>query len=320
MQKPERQIHQQEYRRIPHVAVLMSTWNGETYLSAQIDSICSQKDVDITIFIRDDGSSDATLQIISNHTCSRHIKLLNGSAHLGPARSYLEIIRSIPDDYDYYAFSDQDDIWLPEKLSSACTRLECHQKAALYCSALTLVDESLKIIGKHELHVNTSKIREVFFQNYATGNTVVLNADAVILLKKHSSPSYVYMHDWWILTLLLISGATIVYDTHSYILYRQHTHNAIGMKGVRLTLLEWILEIKSGSHTKAALKQLASVLDEDITWKDTVFVESALTLVHKSDSWISRIHNISAGYFKTRTISRYILYSLSYVVHVYKLV
>jgi len=294
---------------------MMSTYNGANYLSEQLNSIFEQKGADITVFIKDDGSIDGTLQLIANHRHTKRIRQLASKTHLGPARSFLEIIYHIPKHYDYYAFSDQDDVWLPGKLSAACKLLEPKCKAAFYCSALTLVDQDLRVVGKRQLSVNPNDLSRAFFQNFATGNTVVLNNNAFSLLKNHSNPDYLFMHDWWILLLMLVSGATVIYDTKSYILYRQHRLNVIGMKRWRLTVLEWILEIKSGSHIQAALKQLASLLNENIEWADNPSYLMANSLVINSGSTLARIKNIIKGNLKTRTTQRYILYSLAYLLH-----
>ena len=99
------------------VAVLMSTYNGERYLKEQIDSILDQEGVDTALYIRDDESADQTVQIIEEYR-----KKYPGKIHLlkgrnkGPGRSFMELVYKVPDDYDYYAYSDQDDIWLTDKL------------------------------------------------------------------------------------------------------------------------------------------------------------------------------------------------------------
>ena len=96
------------------VAVLMSTYNGEKYIRDQIDSILSQIKVNVTLFIRDDGSTDSTVKIITQYTEKySNIKFWVGE-NIGVGNSFMQLLYSLTDEFDYYAFSDQDDIWLNE--------------------------------------------------------------------------------------------------------------------------------------------------------------------------------------------------------------
>ena len=129
------------------VAVLMSTYNGEKYLREQIDSILAQEGVDVTLYIRDDGSSDSTIEIINEYlTKTNRIKFYIGE-NIGVGNSFMQLVYDCPEDYDYYAFSDQDDIWLTEKMQVAVDSLKEYSNPFLYCSNQILVDKNGKIIG-----------------------------------------------------------------------------------------------------------------------------------------------------------------------------
>lgn len=95
------------------VQVVMSTYNGEKYLKEQIDSILSQEGVDVRLYIRDDGSSDRTTDILASYQEHKNVKIEKGN-NLGFAKSFLTALDEC-DEADYYAFSDQDDVW--EKIS-----------------------------------------------------------------------------------------------------------------------------------------------------------------------------------------------------------
>lgn len=98
------------------VQVVMSTYNGEKYLKEQIDSILSQEGVDVRLYIRDDGSSDRTTDILASYQEHKNVKIEKGN-NLGFAKSFLTALDEC-DEADYYAFSDQDDVWEKDKLST----------------------------------------------------------------------------------------------------------------------------------------------------------------------------------------------------------
>ena len=140
------------------VMVLMSTYNGEKYLREQIDSILGQTGVSVKLLIRDDGSKDNTVEIVKQY-CKENddIKLVEGK-NVGFAESFMELVyrANLYSDISYFAFSDQDDVWLNDKLISAIHMLEgIHEKNApnLYFSTARAVDKDLKFLfdyGKYK--------------------------------------------------------------------------------------------------------------------------------------------------------------------------
>ena len=127
------------------VVVLLSTYNGERFLEEQLESIVAQKGVTPIIIVRDDGSTDNTCKILDKWQKKNALRWYNGP-NMGPARSFLNLLRD-SDDEDYYAFSDQDDYWLPEKLDVAISKLAPYKdEPALYFCQTQLVDKNLKEI------------------------------------------------------------------------------------------------------------------------------------------------------------------------------
>ena len=101
----------------PEVLVLLSSYNGEKYIKEQIDSILTQKNITVKLFIRDDGSTDATRNILKEYEKYSNCVVVFGD-NIGAANSFLWLIQNAHSS-GYYAFSDQDDIWDRDKLSSA---------------------------------------------------------------------------------------------------------------------------------------------------------------------------------------------------------
>lgn len=213
------------------VAVLMSTYNGEKYIREQVYSILNQKDVEVNLYIRDDGSTDKTLDILSEF--KKSILRISKGENLRPARSFMELLYSVPDNYDYYALSDQDDIWEENKLIEAIIKLEDNKKM-LYTSNQLLVDSlgnSLGLKYSPNYTVDVSPIG-VFRTNCFTGCTMVMTQHfrKIICLKEHRPESDIFklkMHDEWLAFIASIYDG-LYYDRRSFIYYRQHENNVIG--------------------------------------------------------------------------------------------
>jgi len=211
----------------PHVCILMSTFNGEEFLVEQLDSLLNQQGVDVTIIVRDDGSSDGTRRILERYQeANRNIQVHPG-ANLGVVPSFLELMRIAPaSSAGYFALCDQDDVWLPEKLSHAVRALESDKSTPrLYCSVVRYVDKSLRHLGSSRPGIRPD-FRNAVVENIATGCTVVFNR-ALLQLVNSAAPRRALMHDWW-LYLVASAFGDVVFDRQSWILYRQHGRNVIG--------------------------------------------------------------------------------------------
>ncbi|MCM1139766.1 MAG: glycosyltransferase family 2 protein [Muribaculum sp.] len=216
------------------VIVLMSTYNGKDYLAEQIDSIINQESVSIKILIRDDGSSDSTLEIIEKYSNLYPQKIITiRGENCGFAMSFSKLVSQalleFPDT-KYFAFSDQDDVWLSDKLITAVNQIKSQQdeiKPIIYCSNTDLVNSSLQHIGfgwnpnKIKINKETSLI-----QNFATGCTMVFNRNAAISYVSFL-PTKIRVHDFYLYQLGIFLG-TVIWDHTPHILYRQHDTNQIG--------------------------------------------------------------------------------------------
>lgn len=105
----------------PRVEVLMSTYNGELYIDEQIQSILSQKDVDLNLLIRDDASKDNTIEKIKKYTTRDNVSFYNGK-NIGATRSFFDLMNHAGE-YEYYCLSDQDDVWDDDKVITAVNKL-----------------------------------------------------------------------------------------------------------------------------------------------------------------------------------------------------
>ena len=211
------------------VLVLLSLYNGERFVEKQLDSLLDQT-ITVDVLARDDGSTDHTVELVEKYIKNNgHIRLIKGD-NKGFVQSFnILLMDRVLENYDWIAFCDQDDIWLPQKLEKAIEALRKsndHDLPLMYCSNLCLVDESLHDIGK--MHPKSSKVLRscIYIQNYATGCTMVFNKSALFKYRQGIGIAMV-AHDYMMHCICKFFGK-VIYDPESYILYRQHSNNAIG--------------------------------------------------------------------------------------------
>lgn len=229
---------------VPRVAVLLSTYNGERYLAEQLASLRRQEGVALHVHARDDGSTDGTCAILRAHApVWPELADLAPGTNLGVAASFLHLLGTAPADADFYAFCDQDDVWMPDKLARATAALAAEEGPALYCSNTVCVDHDLKVIGTPAPHPD-ARFHHILFDNVATGCTVVLNRAARELLVSRLPESGVLMHDWWC-ALVIAAFGRLHYDPVPSMFYRQHGGNVVGLNanwlGQKLGLMRRLL-------------------------------------------------------------------------------
>ena len=226
------------------VCVLLSTYNGERYLREQLDSLLSQKGVNLSILARDDGSKDSTSKILEEyHAKDTRIRYYKDN-NVGPAQSFFDLMKKAPK-ADYYAFCDQDDVWDNNKLAIAVAMLEKEDasKPNMYYSNLRIVDQDLKFYRLSHSEPSVQKDRySVLTEDMATGCTIVFNSTAEEMIRNRT-PEYCSMHDTWIYMVCKFFGKT-VYDFSAHISYRQHGNNVVGTYLGKKTKEIYIARIK----------------------------------------------------------------------------
>lgn len=206
----------------PEVLVLLSSYNGEKYIKEQIDSILSQQDVAVKLFIRDDGSTDATPNILKEYEKISNCVVVFGD-NIGAANSFSWLIHNAPAS-SYYAFSDQDDIWDRDKLSTAISTIES-TGSTLYHGLAGRVDKNLNKI-KDNTYTPVDSFGGSLFES-ATGCTMVFTEALMGKLKRYH-PRYISMHDAWVYRVCYALGHSVYYDSNSHMKYRQHENNVSG--------------------------------------------------------------------------------------------
>ncbi|MFV8818296.1 glycosyltransferase family 2 protein [Haliea sp. E17] len=217
------------------VAVLLCTYNGGSFLTEQLASIGAQdftgRSIRLEVHASDDGSTDATSAVLNEWkgTCSAALVSRRCGPGKGHAANFLSLVAAPEISADYYAYSDQDDIWDSDKLERALTALERVPAGipALYCARTRSISARGKATGKSPLFSRPPSFSNALLQNIAGGNTMVMNAAARQLLATAGSVDVV-SHDWWTYLLVAGAGGRVMYDAEPCLSYRQHEGNVIG--------------------------------------------------------------------------------------------
>lgn len=212
-----------------NVLVLMSTFNGEKWITDQISSIFNQKDINISLLVRDDGSTDSTITLLNKLRKSYNISLLPGK-NIGPANSYLLLCQAAEkmidlSSIDFIAFSDQDDIWLPSKLSISCKTI-INSSAELYICSLdafsTDMGDHKYIYSKHLCFI------ESLIRDFGSGCSMLFSKKLLHTINSYS-PKRIIMHDIWLTQVCSALNYKIVVDASPLVRYRQHSDNVCGV-------------------------------------------------------------------------------------------
>lgn len=212
---------------LPKVCVMVATYNGEKYLKEQIDSILIQEGVDLTVIARDDGSSDRTTEILHDYEIKGQLKVLMGE-NLGPADNFYKMTQEAPM-CEYYAWSDQDDIWDKDKLIEGIHSIQNILSPALYYSASRTVDSDGNVLSIIGLDNHSLRFEQALIQSKAQGCTFVFNRE-MCLATHRFTPNFKdlgILHDAWLHRVCLAIGGTVVHDSTPHMSYRIHETNVV---------------------------------------------------------------------------------------------
>jgi len=249
----------------------MATYNGERFIAEQIDSLLAQTVRDFKLIICDDCSTDNTFSIISGYaerypekiTVSQNIENSGGAKH-----NFLQMMIQCKD--DYIMLSDQDDVWLPDKIKVTLEKIRVLEslhtaaKPLLVFTDLKVVDENLNTISESfskaaAADYSKTALNYIIAQNIIAGCTAMYNKALAELVQ--TPPEYTVMHDWWLILLASAFGKIDVVDQPT-ILYRQHNNNDIGAKKLR--------SFKNIAHEASNYTKMAAAIDQTYKQADSL--------------------------------------------------
>lgn len=297
------------------VEILMATYNGERYLSEQIESILNQSYKDWKLLVRDDGSKDRTLDILKLYKAKYPKKITLMEDKKGGLRAkenFLELLRQSKS--DYIMFCDQDDVWLPNKIEVTLEKMKKVENGpTLIHTDLKVVDKELNLISDsmwryQKLSPERKEYNFLIVQNNITGCTMMINRE-LAKLSIGEFPNGL-MHDWIIGIVASLKG-TIDYVEERTILYRQHGNNDVGAQEYYANFLKKIKKVnelkKKIYLTNYQLKDiLINIVIEDSILKNKL--EEYIGLPQKNffyrKKWI----------IKNKFLKQGVLWKIGYVV------
>lgn len=235
------------------VAILLALYNGETHLQEQLQSYVAQRHDDWSLIISDDGSRDQGPEIarrFAREHPDKNITLQTGPK-AGFVANFLSLLRAAGPDVPFAALSDQDDVWLEDKLERAIERLQeiPEETPAIYCSTTIICDYTLTEEGSSPYFSKPPGFANALVQNIAAGNTVVLNRAALDILQPASQlAATTTCHDWWIYQMVTGVGGGVVYDPVPSLKYRQHADNQIGTNSSARARFSRLGQMLSGTY------------------------------------------------------------------------
>ncbi|HFU4183420.1 TPA: glycosyltransferase family 2 protein [Streptococcus suis] len=270
------------------VNILMSTYNGQQFLAEQIRSIQEQSYTDWTLFIRDDGSSDNTKEILKDfERQDSRIHLIDNdkSDNLGVIKSFHKLVNH--DRADYYFFSDQDDVWLPNKLELSLKEAQNYlaDLPLMVYMDLKVVNQDLEIMTESMVksqsnHANTELVQELT-ENTVTGGVAMINH---ALAEMWQETNDILMHDWY-LALLASAFGNLVFIDQPGELYRQHSDNVLGARTLSKRFKKWIrphiLFAVYWDLIKNSQKQARHLLQMPLSQSNRELIEAFVTIMDK---------------------------------------
>ena len=299
------------------VNILMSTYNGQEFIAQQIQSIQKQTFENWNLLIRDDGSSDETPKIIADFAKSdARIRFINADKreNFGVIKNFYTLLKY--EKADYYFFSDQDDVWQPQKLelTLASVEKENNQIPLMVYTDLIVVDRDLQVLHDSMIktqshHANTSLLEELT-ENTVTGGTMMVNH----CLAKQWKQCYddLIMHDWY-LALLAASLGKLIYLDETTELYRQHESNVLGARTSSKRLKNWLrphrLVKKYWWLVTSSQQQASHLLELDLPAANKAIIQAYVTLLDQS--FLNRIKWLKQyGFAKNRAFHTFVFKTL----------
>jgi glycosyltransferase involved in cell wall biosynthesis len=296
------------------IVIMLSTYNGGKYLPQLLESIKNQYFKNWILFWRDDGSSDNSVAIVEEFCASYELgkccRLDGYPSRLGALGSFMMLLQHAPDTSANFAFCDQDDIWLPQKLERAMTLINNAKtnNPLLYCSRLKVVNEDLHEIGDTKYPKKLMSIANALSQNIVSGCTIVMNGAARKLVTSTLPPEKT-MHDWWCYIVVTAVGGQVIFDNEPSILYRQHATNVVGIPKTLTVRLIRAYERGASEFLDLLLKHLKSL--DDI---NQYFTKESKHIIKKTNAifvgnTLARLYNIfNAGLYRQSIIETIGLY------------
>lgn len=268
--------------------IVLSTFNGVRFLDELLRSLSCQNYPDVDLIVRDDGSSDATVDILERWKGRLRIRAIERAHNIGASQSFFRLLNMAPKDR-FVLLADQDDIWYPDKVARAVAALRAAGDAqpTLYCARLAVCDSNGNVVNHSPLWPNPPSFGNALVENIATGCTIALNPAFMRLVHGSRVPKRAIMHDWW-LYLMATAFGSVVYDPNPCASYRLHEKNVVGLPSNRIHwLASRIKRQRTGNFACRVLPQameFQEIFDDRLSERDA----AAIAMLRDTVTWSGR--------------------------------
>jgi rhamnosyltransferase len=266
--------------RRPRFLVLLAAYNGSRWIAEQIKSILAQTGVEVDVLISDDGSSDATPELLRAIADGKPIALTSPEQPTGSAaQNFFFLIRTASaDNYDFVALADQDDIWEEAKLARACSQLRDADAAAYSCAVRAFWDDGREAVLRQSAALTAS---DFLFEGAGQGCTFVLTSKfysrlRALLLSNAALSRNLHFHDWTVYAVSRCWNLRWVFDQEPQVRYRQHAFNDTGARASLVGVARRLSLIRNGWYVRqlraiAAICAAAAPTERPLeTWRDLI--------------------------------------------------
>lgn len=217
--------------RHPKVTILLAARNGAEFIREQLESYRTQTYSNWELVVSDDGSTDATLELVDEfaRSVSQRVIVLGGPRQ-GFWQNFAAMVRNPDLSGDLFGYSDQDDVWFDHKLADAVAWFERipEDRPALFCTRTQLVTRQGAPLGFSRRFGRAPGFANALVQNLGGGNTMIFNRAAQLALQKTPPDAQMIAHDWWTYQIITGVGGLVHYDARPSLAYRQHGENVFG--------------------------------------------------------------------------------------------
>ena len=249
----------------PTVHILLASYQGELYLKQQLASLALQTHTNWQLHVSDDGSTDSTAHIAAEfaRTSPQLVHFYSGPGK-GATHNFFHLINTVAasNPGDLFAFCDQDDVWLPNKLTHAVAHFATQAVATgrpyLYCSRTMVVDHLLKPRGLTPVPRKPIGFGNALLQNIASGNTMVFN-HALLQILRLINPQHAVLHDWTAYQVATGSGGMVYFDERASVQYRQHTANVVGSNAGWTNRIRRLRFMLQGGYKRWSLQTICAM-------------------------------------------------------------
>ena len=248
------------------IAVLLATYNGETYIKELLDSLINQTFQDFVCYIHDDGSTDRTIEIVEEYSIQypERFRILDYPPTGAAKANFMSLLKQISE--PYAMFCDQDDVWNQEKIEISYKAIRKAEKRypgqpILCFGDMKVVDSQLNTIDMSffkytGLDPNRTELRQLLVENVVAGCTTIMNQKLYSSASELKEYSHIQMHDLWIALVAAATGK-IIYINRPLLLYRQHESNVKGAeknKNIFFKALSVLKKVFSGEYIEKTRK------------------------------------------------------------------